>query len=380
MKRLYLFPVFAAVLFASCKSASKSYERGNFSEAIALSLKKLQKNPDDYDSRTVLKKAYTYGVSQYEDQIRILLNSNSDTKYDQAYRQYMELQNLYTTIRQYPTAAQYVKPADYSNLVETYSDKAANAHLEKAVGWLQENDRLAYRKAYQEFANALRYKPNDINIQKQAQASYEAALVKVLVVPMNASGSNYYTDGSSQTRSYQDGLVRSFNYTNRNNFIQFYTSWDTQNNKVAPDEILEMRMGRIYFGQPSDQQTSKQTSKDVVVKETVYSKDSVAKEYAKLVANVTTTHRTIVSNADMYVTARDTKGKTLWTDDIAGEHQWQADYATYTGDERALSDADKKLINKKINAPQQEEIVNALLKQIENNLSARLSNYYSNYK
>jgi hypothetical protein len=64
-----------------------------------------------------------------------------------------------------------------------------------------------------------------------------------------------------------------------------------------------------------------------------------------------------------------------------GEHHWKTEFATYTGDERALSENDKTLINRRPNnPPRQEDIVNEILRQIETNLSHRLRNYYQRYQ
>ena len=141
-----------------------------------------------------------------------------------------------------------------------------------------------------------------------------------------------------------------------------------------------MNLGRIRIGQPYDEQTKKESTKDVVIKETVYKKDSVVKEYGKVKAIITTTKRTLLSEGELYLSLRDPKGRTLWTDRFTGQHRWHTEFSTYTGDERALTESDKVLLNKNNNSnnvPREDEIMNELYRQIQNDLSSRLRNYFS---
>jgi len=163
--------------------------------------------------------------------------------------------------------------------------------------------------------------------------------------------------------------------------VRFYTEWEARNKDIEPDQIMELNLSRISVGQPYDIKNSREVSKEVVVKETVYKPDSVVKQYATVKARITATKRTLVSQGDLFITLRDTRGRTIWSDRFTGEHKWQTEMVSYTGDERALSDADKQQL-RQTNAipPTEEKIMDELLRQIENDLSHRLRNYYTRYQ
>ncbi|HZF65598.1 MAG TPA: hypothetical protein VEZ55_13985 [Chitinophagaceae bacterium] len=381
MRKFYLLVSTILVLFA-CKSPSKLYERGNYNDAIDASIKKLQKNPGDAEAKTVLKQSYHYAVSRHEDEIRILAKSSNENRYDQLYQQYDRLQDLYEKIRRYPSAFNYVKPTDYSSYLETYKDKAAEVHMERGLQWMEREDKLSSREAYREFKTALRYKPQNFDIKRKMEEAFDAAVVNILLIPLDAyQGSYYYSNNSYQMRNFQDRVLRQLNYNSGNEFIRFYEERDARTKRIRPDEILEIRMGRMNMGQPYDQNSSRKVSKDVVVKETVFSKDSVVKEYAKVHATITTTKRVLVSDVDMFITARDDRGRMLWSDNFKGEHRWQTEFASYTGDERALSDSDKTAINKKDKTPPREDAVaEELLQRLESDITHRLRNYYNRYQ
>jgi len=382
MTKLYSLAIAASLLLLySCKSASKSYQKGDYTDAIERGIKKLQKEPNDYETKDLVQKSYTYTVNEHEDQIRILSNSKNDNRFDRIYQEYVALQNLYQTIHQYPEAARVIKAKDYSEAVETYRDKAAEAHIEKADRWMQEGTKEAYREAYREYATATSYRPDDFELKKHRDSAYDKAVVKVILNPIqNFGGYNY---GSSyQLQNFQRNVVRTLSNNMNNDFVKFYSENEARTNDIIPDQIMELNLSRISMGQPNDTKTTREVSKQVVVKEIVFKEDSVKKEYATVKANIITTKRTLTSQGDLFITVRDTKGRTIWNDRFTGQHKWEAQFTSYTGDERALTDSDKNSLNQNTNStpPSDDQIMDELLKQIQNDLSYRLRNYYTKYQ
>ncbi len=47
MNKIYIPLLFFSVIFFACKTANKAYDKGNYTNAIELAIKKLQKNPND---------------------------------------------------------------------------------------------------------------------------------------------------------------------------------------------------------------------------------------------------------------------------------------------------------------------------------------------
>lgn len=382
MSKFYTTLTMAIVIAFACKSPAKLYNQGNYNDAIDASIKKLQKDPYDPEYRDILIRSYSYAVQDNEDRIRSLANTSSETKFAEIYHHYDQLQSLYEKMRRYPAIAQMIKPTDYSSYLETYRLKASEVHVERGLKWMEGEDKRSYREAYREFRLALRYKPNDIDIKRKLEEAYDNALVRILVVPMDAYNSSYYYSNSSyQMRNFQDQLIRGLSYNSGSEFIKFYTENEMRNKGVEPDELVEMRMGRLNIGQSYDQNSNRQVSKEVVVKETVYKRDSVVKEYQKVFARITSTKRILVSDVEMYVTTREPGGRIIWSDNFRSEHRWQTEFATYTGDERALTDNDKNLLNTRdTNVPNQDEIADLLLKRLEKDLTHKLRNYYNRYQ
>ena len=381
MTKLYFFAFAASFLIYSCKSASKSYQKGDYTDAIERGVKKLQKDPADYETKDLVQKSYTYTVNEHEDQIRILSNGKNDNRFDRIYQEYVALQNLYSTIHQYPEAARLIKAKDYSEFVETYRDKAADVHIQKASQWMQEGTRDAYREAYREFATASSYRPDDFELRKQRDSAYDRAVVKVILNPIQDLG-GYRYGSSYQLQNFQRDIIRTLSYNMNNEFVRFYSEYEARSKQIEPDQVMDLNLSRISIGQPYDTKTSREVSKQVVVKEIVFKEDSVKKEYATVKANIITTKRILLSQGDLFITVRDAKGRTIWNDRFTGQHKWETQLVSYTGDERALSDTDKTTLNQNSNSnpPAEDQIMENLLKQIQNDLSYRLRNYYTKYQ
>lgn len=370
----------AAVVFAGCKTATKAYNKGDYADAIELGVKKLQKDPSDGETLDLVKSAYQYAVNGSEEAIRTMSASNGDNRYEAILREYNRLQDLYNTIHQSPVAVRSVNPRNYGEYVQTYRDKVADLHLAAAERWMSEGSKQAYKNAYNEFRYALRYRDN-LALRTKMDDAYQAALTKVLVIPIQNYGGYSYAS-NYQLEQFQNDVMRTLAQNMNNDFVRFYSERDLRYNNTDPDQILEMNLGRIRIGQPYDERTQREATKQVVIKEIVYKPDSVVKQYGNVRATVTTTRRTLLSEGDLYLTLRDPKGRTLWSDRFTGQHRWQTQFASFSGDERALSDSDRSLLNQASNAynvPREEEIMAELYRQIQNDLSYRLRNYFNRF-
>jgi len=380
MKKIYFLLLFALTTWiVSCKSASKLYEKGNYDEAVAVAVKKLQKDPNDTKLRALVQDAYHYAVIDHENRIHRYFNNDNELKWEWLYNEYAGLQNLYNSILKSPATFELVHPTDYSSYLEDYGSKAADVHYNHGVKWMSNNDKQSFKNAYHEFQAASRFKPGDITIQQMLNQAYDASLTRIVIVPANDYGFRY-SSYNYQLRNSDNDIIHNLQYNPGNEFVKFYSSWDAQRLNIVPDEIVEMHFTQLNLGRIQDNYSSKEVSKEVVIKETVYKPDSVIKEYTRVKAKITTTKRIIYSEGILNISVRDNSGRWLWNDNVTGSDSWTTEFTTYTGDERALSDEDKKLLNRqKEIPPHEEQIISCIKESIYNEFISRIRNYYSRY-
>ena len=372
---LVILLVSATVL--SCKTASKAYDKGDYEKTIDLSIKKLQKDPNDGETKALLMAAYKNAVEVSESNIRSLSVGNQ-IDYDRLYTEYTKLQSYYEKLRPYPALTNLVRATDYTGFVKTYGEKAAEAHYERGIEEMNKDNKPAYRNAYREFRSALRFADSRQTREKMEEA-YKAAVTNVIVLPISSQFAPYNYSNSYQLQNFQEELLRELRYQNRE-FIKYHTEWEARSKNIEPDQVLEMRLGRFDIGRPYDQNETRTVTKEVVVKEIVYKPDSVVKQYGKVSAQIITTRRTLASEGEIYMIVSDKSGRTIWTDRVKGEHQWQTQFATYRGDDRALSDNDRSLVNQTAeNTPREDAIMDEILRQIKSDVQYRLRSFFSRY-
>lgn len=382
--------LYSAILIAisitavSCKTASKLYEKGNYTEAVELAAKKLQKDPDDPKLLNIIQNAYKFAVDDHEGRISNDAQSSNELKYEWMYNEYASLQRMYDAIYKVPAVFNIVKPVDYSSYLVTYAEKAGDIREQRGDAFMnaysssKSGAKQNYKNAYREFRAALGFKQGDVELTGKLNEAYDLAVTNVVILPMQQQGGYVYSSYTIGGNNLDDQLLRNLQFSSGSEFVKFYSSWDARSNRIRVDQELDMRLVSADIGRYDDDQTRRRVSKDIVVKETVYKPDSVVREYAKVYADIITTRRSMHSRAFLQVSVRDEDGRWVWSDDFNGYHNWSTEFATYTGDARALSDADKQLVNRKKEfAPGDNEVMKCMLDQIMNDAQYRIRNHFS---
>jgi tetratricopeptide (TPR) repeat protein len=376
--KLYsLLFIAVTILFFSCKTAKKMYEKGNYDEAVELAAKKLQKSPNDAATLDILRNSYRFAVEDHETRIQNNSNSNNDLRWEWNYAEYLDLQRLHDAIRRVPSVYDKVHPTDYSSNVATYQEEAGNARFDRGLALMENNTKSSYKQAYSEFQRALELKPGNLSARQKMDEAYANAVTNVVVMPMEQSGFQY--------SSYNQGFVNIDNNVlhyltsnNNNAFVRYYTPAQARSMNLRTDQIVEMHFNNVDIDRYRDQRDTREISKQVVVKEIVIKADSVVKEYATVKAKITTTRRTLQSNGLLQVTVRDFDKRWLWSDTYRGDYNWTAEFSSYTGDVRALSDEDKKLCDSREQfPPSNSEILRVILDEIQAKAQCGIKDYYN---
>ena len=163
MTKLYTLIASGLLLLAACKSASKAYDHGNYTEAVEIAVKKLQKDPLGWRTESSGQKCVSICRTPARRRDPQPVQQHQPNRWEQIYRQYIMLQNLYENIQRSPAAMQAVKPVSYADYVATYKSKTGDAYYEDGLQLLDKanGDREGYKQAYYAFRNALNFKPAD---------------------------------------------------------------------------------------------------------------------------------------------------------------------------------------------------------------------------
>lgn len=377
LKLYSLLIIFASIFLFSCKTAEKLYNKGHYDEAVYLAAKKLQKKPGDTKLIAILQDAYRFAVNDHESRIRNYSGSNTKLRSESIYQEYTQLQYLYEAIRRSPSVFDIVQPTDYSTYVSTYKDEAGNARFERGLELMDQNNKTSYREAYNEFQKALALKPGDLSIKQKLEESYANAVTNVIMLPLTRYGYQY-SSYNFDYANFDYTLLRYLSNNSKSRFVRYYSPSSPGTQGIRTDNAVELRFSDVNIGRYHDQRSTREVSRQVVAKEIVIKKDSVVKEYITVKAKITTTTRTIQADALLQATIRDYNNRWLWSDTYRGDYGWEATFATYTGDERALSEEDKKLVTQKEQwPPSNDEIIRIIMSDIQRKTECGISDYFN---
>jgi tetratricopeptide (TPR) repeat protein len=380
LKLYTLFFIAASILFISCKTASKLYDKGNYDEAVELAAKKLQKDPTDPKLLDIIQSSYRFAVNDHENRIRNNAVSSNELRWEWIYNEYASLQRMYDAIYRVPSVFHMIQPVDYSSYLVTYSEKAGDVRYERGLSFMQHFDKASFRNAYREFQVALRFKPGNRAVLQKMNEAYENAVTNVVILPVEQQYGFRYSSYNNTYQNFDEQLLRSLQFNSGNEFLKFYSDWDAGSRNIRADRVVDMRLTTLNIGRYFDDRSIRQVSKEVVIKEIVYKPDSIVKVYGKVYADITTTRRTMHSNALLQINVRDASGGWLWSDNVNSNYSRSTEFATYTGDARALSESEKQLVERREEQPpREEEIIRCMMDEINNNALYRIKNYFNRY-
>jgi len=374
-----LFFMAVSALFFSCKTAKKMYEKGNYDEAVELAAKKLQKKPNDAATLDILQNAYRYAVEDHESRIRNNAISNNNLRWEWSYHEYLQLQRLYEAIRNVPAIYDAVLPVDYSSFVLTFKEEAGNARYDRGLELMQNNTRNGFKQAYFEFQKALELKPGDISAKQKMDEAYANAVINVVVLPVIQSGFQHSSYNYGFV-NFDNNVLRYLNSNNGSYFVRYYSPAEASSFNIRTDQVVEMRFSNIDIDVYRDFRDTREVSKQVVVKERVIKPDSVIKEYATVKAKITTTRRSLQSNGLLRVTVRDYNNQWLWSETYRGDYAWSTQFSDYKGDARALSEEDKKLVNRREEfPPREDEIIRVIMNEAQSKAECGIKDYFNRF-
>ena len=369
------FLLVSLVLY-SCKSASKLYQQGRYDEAVAAAAKKLSKKPNDASQLDILQNAYRFAVQDHEGRIKGLTNSTSDLRWESIYGEYVDLQNLYEAIHRSPAVYDIVQPTDYSSFIATYQEQASNARFERGLELMDMGSKKNYQDAFAEFQKALSLKPGDLAIRQKMDEAYANGVTNIIVQAPTRFGYQY-SSYNFDYNSFNYDMLRYLTSNNRSQFTRFYSP-NQAANTVRVDQSVELKFSDVNIGHYRDERSVREVSRQIVAKEIVIKPDSIVKEYITVTARITTTTRTLRADGLLQASIRTANGRFVWSDTYRGDYNWVATFASYTGDDRALSDQDRRLVNQRPQyPPSNDEVIRIIMDDIQRKVQCGVSDYYN---
>lgn len=162
MKRIFLFLSISLFVFSSCTSSKKNFQKGNYDEIIAKSVKKLIKKPESNKDAILLDKAFKLANDRDLDAIKFLKLDGQPDSWDKILRHYEILNNRQKQLKAIlplKLNGQLInyQQVDYNAEIIQAKRKAAAYFYANGKRLLESNDKQLIRQAYGELIRAKTY-------------------------------------------------------------------------------------------------------------------------------------------------------------------------------------------------------------------------------
>lgn len=332
MKRNYILIAISCLLLAACSSGIKRLEQGDYDTAVYKAVKRLQQKPQLGKAEKVLRQAYTLAVNEHMEVIRFHDNMDAMFKYDKMVREYEMIAYLNAAIRRYPLYAGLVTLTNVQNELSTVRQEAAMAHKLEGERLLTLDNKQRARQAYHHFVQANSFQAGVVST-KVLDNAQDAGTVNVVLEFAN-SGRFF--------RSYNTDEV--FNIV-RNNFkgtrYRFMRVLEPVELDGAPDDIIQIEMDDAHIGGVDFSKHVYELKKeDVYMGEATTDSGEVVEVYGTVTADYIEYCKTINSRAQLMIQHLDGNTSAVHHRQVfPSTYCWTQKWATYRGDERALTDS-----------------------------------------
>jgi len=378
MKQLnYLFMLVIIVVLSNCSSGKKTLEQGNYYQSSIQAVERLRRNPSHNKSREVLANSYPLAVQYYTDRIYNINHSNDPFKNGNIIEQYEMLNALYEQIMRSPGALSVIpNPNKYYDEIRQITETAAEERYQAATMALALGTRESAKEAYYHLIKADSYVPDYRDVNEKMEEALDIATLKVIVDQIPVPTVNFQLS----VGFFQDQVDEFLFHYNQNPFVRFYSTKDTW--LENPDQIMILMFDQFTVGNTNNLQKTHIAENDSVEVGTVTMEDGSKKPVIGTVkAEYTEYIREIISNGllSMKILEAGTE-RIILHEKFPGEFVWVSRWASFNGDERALTDEEFRLTKlKPLNPPPPQDLFIEFTKPIYNQITSTVTRYYSNY-
>ena len=345
MLKKFIITAFIALFFlTACSSSKQQFEKGNYEKAVALSIKKLRKKPDNSKQKAILKAAYGYAVQVSEQKIKQQQQSTDRFKWDAVIAQYLKMQQLYTDLLQCPGCLAVVSPVDFQNELNEALTAGAQVYVEEGQKALATKEKEGGRLAYRHFAQAKAYQNNygNIDLMLNDARTQGTEVIGVSRIPVSSKGLEL------NTAFFLQQLTQAMNDLNYF-FAVFAPVEQLVEQQQVPDQVVDLSFDDYYIGQTYVKEIRESLVRDSVKVGEVT--DSLGKKYAvygEVKADLQRYEKTIESGGLLNIAIVDRNTQSiLFQRKIPSTTVWKNDWATYQGDKRALTKEELALTQEK---------------------------------
>ena len=375
VSRLRYFIYLSLIIIGGCTTGKNALQKGDYDASVSKAVSRLQNSPKNTEAMQVLKTAYDLALQSHLRKIDEAKLSNDLFRWESIMYDYQKINQLADDINSCPACLTIVpSPSKYITELADSKYMAAGARYNSGLGYLRDNNRLAAKKAYYEFEKTLNLEPNYKDAKAKMEDAYWAAVTRVVVQPIIVNSSLYKLSADY----FQQQIDQFIGKYARNKFVLFYGEQQATEQKIVPDQVLSLNFDDFVVGQTYVKERVEKLKRDSVVIGETRERKPV---YGTVKATLSIFEKNISSSGllDMSIMDWNTK-KLVRQQKFPGTYVWRDSWASYKGDDRALSKQQLAMTKRReMLPPPPSTLFLEFTKPIYSQLVDDISYYYNNY-
>lgn len=363
------------LFFQSCSSGWKQLEKGNYDQAVYNAINRLKSKSSHSKARAALSEGFNLAVKNHLQKIERARYSSASFKWDEIVYSYEDLNKLSEALESCSACLSIVSGHKfYDSELNFARQQAAAERYNAAKKLLAEGNRESAKVAYRYFELTEYFEPDYKDTRKLLDEAYFAATLKVIVEPVRVN-SNIYKLSNDYFQSKLDEFM--MNYESKN-FVMFLRPEEANKQKIKPDHIMILSFDDFVVGQTYVKERVEEIRKDNVLLGETAGRRPV---YGTVTAHLSIFETTISSGGLLDMTILEARtNRILNQQKMPGTFVWQDVWATYKGDERALSSEQLALTRKRAAIPPPPQtLFLEFTKPIYSQTVSRINAFYNRY-
>jgi len=385
-KAVILFGSFLMILsLMNCSSGKRAFERGDYDEGLLKAINRLRSSPNNKKAKETLKFGYPITIKWHQDNIsRTKLSNNPFTQEYISY-EYGKMNRIYNEILRCPACMRIIpKPKSFVTEQAEAAQKGAEVRYQMGENLLaqaqNENDKLKAMDAFYHYEKAAQLVNGFSDTRNKMEEARWFATTKVVIEEVTTGSAMLDISADFFYNKIQDFMMQ----MQVSPFVQFYSPKEAEALQIQiPDQIVKLKFDHFTVGQVYHRVEELVRSRDsVVVGQVKASNGETLDVYGTANAKLIVHTKELTSNGLLDLKIIDPfTSRVLSQEKLPGQFVWVSQWGNFNGDEKALYQEDWDIINaSEIPPPSPQDLFVLFTQPIYNQVTGKLSNFYSNYR
>ncbi len=380
MKMKSILLLFASVWLISCNSAQKAFNKGDYEEAVRLSIQKLRDKPNDKKARALLVDSYGKAVDANLSTIHAYERIEDPLRWEPIVRSYNRLNLLHQRLDRCPVCDDLL-PSRRLYIDEWNQARlnAAEVRYQMGMSELSGTTRESAKHAMEHFMQAEQFQPDYKDVRQQMEVALNRATLHVVIRDMPVQQRMY----ESIQAEFEQKLIEVVSNRTANRYVRFYSEEEVRRQRPEfIDHHIDMTFESFRVGNMlMESNTTELTSKDSVKIGDARVGNETVPVFGKVTAKFTAYAKTIMGDGQLLFVISDAEtGRIILQQRFVGEYHWRHEWASFNGDERALTPKQRELAALRDAPPPPEtHIFEEFTLPIFQNVSDRIRRFYAQY-